>query len=423
MSELYDAVVIGGGPAGASAATLLAREGHRVVVLEKTTFPRYSIGESLIPHCYFPLKRLGLIDKLKQSAFPKKYSVQFVGRSGSVSQPFYFFQHREHESSQSWQVLRSDFDTMLLDNARDHGAEVVYATTAAKFLTGEHGQIAGVEDSEGRKWHAKMTLDASGRNGFATTRLGWRIRDRVLNKVAVWRYYKGAKRDAGLDEGATTVAYLPETGWFWYIPLPDDTVSVGIVAERDYLFSETKDLEAIFEREIENNAWIKEHLSCGTQSEAARVTGEFTYRSEFCAKDGLVLIGDAFTFLDPVFSSGVFLALKSGELAADAVHQAIVDDDFSASRFKDYSETLCGGVENMRKLVYAFYDEKFRFSSLLEKHPDLRGDLTDCLIGDLFKDFGPLFAALAEFADPPEPLRHGRPQIAEGKAKGKVVAG
>jgi len=129
-----------------------------------------------------------------------------------------------------------------------------------------------------------------------------------------------------------------------------------------------------------------------------------------------MLIGDAFTFLDPVFSSGVFLALKSGELAADAVHQAILDDDFSASRFKDYGETLCGGLENMRKLVYAFYDEKFRFSSLLERRPDLRGDLTDCLIGDLFKDFGPLFSALSEFADPPEPLPHGQPQGVEGKA-------
>jgi len=411
MSEDYDAVIIGGGPAGATAAALLAEYGHRVVVLEKETFPRYSIGESLIPHCYFPLQRLGLIDQLKQSAFPKKYSVQFVGRSGNVSQPFYFFQHRDHESSQSWQVLRSDFDKMLLDNAEEKGAEVKHSVKAAKFITGDNDQIAGVEDDDGRKWHAKITLDASGRNGFATTRLGWRIRDKFLNKVAVWRYYQGAKRDEGLDEGATTVAYLPETGWFWYIPLPDDMVSVGIVAERDYLFSETKDLEAIFDREIENNAWIKDHLSCGTQSEPAQVTGEFSYRSKYCAKDGLVLIGDAFTFLDPVFSSGVFLALKSGELAADAVHQAIIDDDFCAVRFQDYGEELCNGVENMRKLVYAFYDENFRFSSLLTKHPDLRGDLTDCLIGDLFKDFSPLFTAVSEFAVSPEVLPHGLPQM------------
>ena len=150
MSEIYDAVIIGGGPAGASAAALLAEQGHRVAVLEKETFPRYTIGESLIPHCYFPLKRLGLIEKLKKSAFPKKYSVQFAGLSGSVSQPFYFFQHREHESSQSWQVSRSDFDKMLLDNAEEKGAEVVYSTTASKFLTGENDQILGVEDSTGK---------------------------------------------------------------------------------------------------------------------------------------------------------------------------------------------------------------------------------------------------------------------------------
>lgn len=419
MSDIYDAVIIGGGPAGATAAALLAEHGHRVVVLEKETFPRYSVGESLIPHCYFPLKRLGLIDRLRQSAFPKKYSVQFVGQSGKASQPFYFFQHKDHESSQSWQVLRSDFDKMLLDNAAEKGAEVVYSTTATKFLTEEGGRIAGVEDSEGKKWRAKMTLDASGRRGFATTRFGWRVRDQFLNKVAVWCYYKGAKRDEGLDEGATTMTYLPETGWFWYIPLPDDMVGVGIVAERDYLFSETKDLEKIFDREIENNVWIKEHVSCGIRTGPPQVTGEFSYRSKHCAKDGLVLIGDAFTFLDPVFSSGVFLALKSGEMAADAVHQAILNDDFSASRFSAYGETLCNGVENMRKLVYAFYDENFRFSSLLSKHPDLRGDLTDCLIGDLFKDFSPLFSAISKFAVSPAPLPHGQPQLISEEIAGE----
>ena len=146
------------------------------------------------------------------------------------------------------------------------------------------------------------------------------VRDPKLKNVALWTYYKGAMRDPGLDEGATTVAYLPNKGWFWYIPLSGDMVSVGIVAEKDYLFDgSTKDHAEIFHREIENNEWIKEHLSGAQQTGEYRITGEFSYRNRYCSVDGLVLAGDALGFLDPVFSSGVFLALKSGVMLADEI--------------------------------------------------------------------------------------------------------
>ena len=138
------------------------------------------------------------------------------------------------------------------------------------------------------------------------------------------------------------------------------------------------------------------------------MTAEYSYRSRYCAGDGLVLAGDAFSFLDPVFSSGVFLALKSGEMAGDAVDAALQAGDASAGRFAAYGEKLCFGIESMRKLVYAFYDTSFSFGRVLRKYPDLRGDLTDCLIGNLFRDFGPLFAAIAEFAEVPQPLSYGK---------------
>jgi flavin-dependent dehydrogenase len=165
-------------------------------------------------------------------------------------------------------------------------------------------------------------------------------------------------------------------------------------------------------REIERNAWIKDHLSIGEQFGEYRVTSEFSYRSRYCAADGLVLAGDAFAFLDPVFSSGVFLALKSGEMAADAVEAALTAGDTSAARFAEYGETLIRGIETMRKLVYAFYDTGFSFGRLTRNYPQVRGRLTDCLIGDLFdKEYGELFGAIGEFAALPEPLSHGRAQI------------
>lgn len=414
MKQRYDAIVIGCGPAGAACSAVLASKGRRVLTLEREKFPRYHIGESLIPYTYFPLERLGMIGKMKASHFPKKYSVQFVSASGRASEPFYFFQHLEHEASCTWQVLRSEFDQMLMDNARQKGAEVVEQTTVHELIR-DGDKVVGVRatgpDRQRSEYYAPFTVDATGRDAFAVSRNGWRVRDPYLNKIAIWTYYEGARRDPGLDEGATTVAYVAEKGWFWYIPLPNDVVSVGIVAEKDYLYKDTRELEAIFQREVKNNGWIEQHLAVGRQVGQYRVTGEFSYRSRYCAADGLVLIGDAFAFLDPVFSSGVFLALRSGELAADTIGEALAAGDVSAARFEEYGAEMRQGIEAMRRLVYAFYDHNFSFGSVIREYPHLRGDLTDCLIGNLLIDFEPLFAAVARFAAVPEPLAHGTPLV------------
>jgi flavin-dependent dehydrogenase len=208
--------------------------------------------------------------------------------------------------------------------------------------------------------NAPIVVDASGRDCFAARKENWMVRDPELKKVALWTYFKDAKRDPGLDEGATTVAYLPNKGWFWYIPLSDGMVSVGIVAERDYLFNgTTKDHAVIFNREIHNNEWIKEHLSDAKQIGEYRITGEYSYRNRYCASDGLVLAGDALGFLDPVFSSGVFLALKSGVMLADEIDLALKAEDFTAKSFHEYGKMMQSSIETMRKIVYAFYDREF----------------------------------------------------------------
>jgi flavin-dependent dehydrogenase len=410
----YDALIIGAGPAGSSAAAILAEYGHRVLVLEREKFPRYHIGESLLPFTFQPLQRLGLIDKMRGSAFVKKYSVQFVSPSGRASQPFYFFNRYDRDTiAQTWQVLRSEFDQMLLDNARAKGALVKEETTVLELLK-DGPCVAGVRaqtrGGAAVDYRAPITLDCSGREAFCAVRNHWRMKDPHLNKIAVWTYYKGAQRDDGIDAGATTVAYVPEKGWFWYIPQHNDMISVGVVAEGKYLTRDgVKAPEAIFKRAVEENQWIKQHLACGEQTGPYRLTSEYTHHSRHCGTDGLLLVGDAFAFLDPVFSSGVMLALKSGTLAADETHKAIVEKDFSAGRFTTYARYLRESVENMRRLVYAFYHPKFSFRTLTNKYPDAAGSVTDCLSGDVNKDFSALWRQIEEFVPLPDALPVGEP--------------
>jgi flavin-dependent dehydrogenase len=411
----FDAIIIGAGPAGTSAAAILAEYGHRVLVLEREKFPRYHIGESLIPFTYQPLDRLGLIPKMKASQFQKKYSVQFVSPNGKASEPFYFFNRYDRETvAQTWQVLRSEFDEMLVENARAKGAEVREQITV-KELMRDNGRVVGVraQDKAGvHEFRAPVVLDCTGKEAFSAVRNGWRMKDPYLNKVAVWTYYKGSKREPGIDEGETTVAYVPEKGWFWHIPQHNDIVSVGVVAEGKYLTrGGVREPEEIFKREVGQNAWIQDRLSVGEQVGPYFLTSEYSHHSRHCASEGLVLVGDAFAFLDPVFSSGLMLALKSGVMAGEEVHKAIVERDFSPERFSEYGRCMRVGIENMRKLVYAFYDPKFSFKQVIDKYPEAAGEITDCLSGDVNKDFSALWKKISEFVPLPDDLPVGEPLV------------
>lgn len=415
MTQSYDSILIGGGPAGSCAGAILAEYGHRVLILEREKFPRYHIGESLIPFTYQPLERIGMIPKMRGSHFVRKYSVTFVQPDGRRSQPFYFFNRYDRNTvAQTWQVLRSEFDQLLLDNAREKGAEVREESTVHRLLT-ENGRVTGVAVTDRRtnhtyEAHAPITLDCTGKEAFTANRLGWRMADPFLNKIAVWTYYRGSRRGEGIDEGATTVAYIPEKGWFWHIPQHDDMVSVGVVAEGKYLTRDgVREPREIFHREIEQNEWIRTHLATGTSTGDYFLTSEYSRHSRHCASPGLLLVGDAFAFLDPVFSSGVMLALKSGHLAGEAVHEGLTAGDLSPTRFESYGRTLRQGVENMRKLVYAFYDPRFSFREVIRAHPEAAGLITDCLSGDVNKDFSQLWTWFQEFVPLPEDLPCGEP--------------
>ncbi len=386
---------------------MLARAGRKVILIDKVRHPRYHIGESLIPFCWYTLERLGLARRLEQSRCVKKFSVQFVGTSGADTRPFYFFEHLHHSSSVAWQVLRSDFDRMLIDNARASGVEIIEGERAERMLLNGEAVIgAATRDESGvqRERHATLTIDASGRDALSPAQFGWRILDEELNRFALWTYFRGALRDPGIDAGATTVASVPGGGWFWYIPLHEDIISVGVVQKKEHLFQpgdggSQEALEHMYWRQVKSNPWVERHLAIGERCDVFRVTNEYSYRSRHCSRDGLVLAGDALSFLDPIFSSGVYLALRMGELVAEASISALAAGDVSAGRFADYGATVSAGVHAIRRLVYSFYAPDFSFGQAIKRDPASRVDISDLLIGNFFRDYDPFFSLVAEFSD------------------------
>ncbi len=407
----FDVIVMGGGPAGSSVAGILAREGRQVILFEKEIFPRHHIGESLMTDTYWTFRRLGLLEKLKESPFVRKYSVQFANAAGKESRPFYFFEAVHHESAVTWQVTRAQFDHMLINHAAEQGA-VVHQGVLVKQVLFEGDKAVGVEvqmqDGTREKFFANVVVDATGQMAMLSNKFRWRVRDPKLKKAVLYSYFKGAHREPDLNGGATLVLRTEpgSGGWFWYIPLENDITSVGIVANPEYLLKNRgQDLAKIFHEEIEKCEAVRRRVGDGTRVDKIYSILDYSYRSKHNAGNGFIIIGDAYGFLDPIYSSGVLLALKMAELAADAIHDAFNHNDFSAARLGQYQAKLDRGIESMRKLVYAFYNDGFSFSGFLRKYPDERVHIINLLIGDVFKEgVDSIYGPMSEFAEIPPPL-------------------
>jgi len=278
---------------------------------------------------------------------------------------------------------------MMLDNAREHGVDAHEGVRVLDVLfSGDRATGVRIKEEDGteREVHAKVVVDASGQSTVIQNRFKLRVNDPELKKGALWTYFEGAYRDEGRDEGATMVIQTAEKkGWFWYIPLHNNIISVGVVAPFEYLFEGRGDHEQTYNEELDRCPAVKKRVSIGKRVAGFYATKDYSYRSRQVAGDGWVLVGDAFGFLDPLYSSGVLLALKSGQLAADTIAEGLAKGDTSAAQLGQWSDEFCKGMDRMRRLVCEYYNG-FSFGRFVKEYPDLKGFITDLLIGDLFED-------------------------------------
>jgi flavin-dependent dehydrogenase len=389
-SRTRDVIVIGGGPAGATTAGLLARQGRDVLLLEREAFPRFRIGESLMPATHHTFKRLGVLEKLEAGGFVRKEAVRFYPPSGRAGAPFFFDEVEPAESAATWQVDRGRFDALLLEHAREQGVEILQPCNVVDLLQdGEQvvGVAASTPDGVRQEIPARVVVDASGQNAFMARRLRLLKVDDRLQHMAFFTRYLGAHLDEGRDAGATLILHTQKgDSWFWFIPLPGGVTSVGVVGHVDYLLKgRAGDPQQVFDEEKAICEALGQRLEIAQQVDPVQAQKDFSYISTRIAGDGWVMAGDAFGFLDPIYSSGVFLALKSGEFAADSIHAALDSGDLSGASLGRHGEEYVQGMEALRRLIYAYYDKNFSFGRFLKAHPECRDDLVNLLVGNVYR--------------------------------------
>ena len=385
----WDVIVIGGGPAGSATSALLAMQGRSVLLLEKERFPRFRIGESFMPATWWSFEKLGITGKLKTSHFQRKHSVQFYLKDGRATSPFFFSEVDPRESSVTWQVDRGEFDKLMLEHAAEKGVKVVQEAVVHEVIF-DGPRAVGVKANlpgEGAvEIGAQVIVDATGQASLLSQSLRLKSYDPKLKNAAVFTRFDGALRDPGVHEGATLVIHTDnEKAWFWYIPLAGGVVSVGVVGPMDYMIKgRDADPQKVFDEEVARCPGLRPRLVNARQSAGIRVLRDFSYISRQIAGDGWVLVGDAFGFLDPIYSSGVLLALKGAEFASDSIGSAFETGDFSAARLGRHGPRFVEGMESLRHLVYAFYAPDFHFKKFLDKYPGGRDGITNLLTGNAF---------------------------------------
>jgi 2-polyprenyl-6-methoxyphenol hydroxylase-like FAD-dependent oxidoreductase len=355
----YDVLVVGGGPGGSSAATFLARGGLRVAVAEREAFPRFHVGESLLPANLPVLERLGVLDAVKARGFFVKYGAYFHDQEMDLGYQF-FFREGKPWPPYTYEVQRGEFDKILLDHAaRQPNVTLLQPASVERVAFDEEGVTVTLAEPAGsREVRARFLVDASGRDALIASRHGRRRPIEGLGKVALFAHFRGGRRWPGREEGNIRI-FSFEAGWFWYIPFANGTSSVGCVLHARTVRGREGDLEQLYDSLIARCRGLVEALDGAPRITPVHSAANFSYRTDPAIGDRFVCVGDAIAFVDPIFSSGVYIATQSAELSSVEILKAFRENRFEARRFRGYERRIRNGMKPFQRFIRHFYDPSF----------------------------------------------------------------